>query len=88
MTHELKILPEYYEAVKCGKKNFELRKNDRNYFVGDTLLLRACESGHYLDTPPLTRFISYILTDCEEYGLMSGYAILGFRTESEERSRK
>jgi hypothetical protein len=31
MTHELKILPQYYEEVKAGNKNFELRKNDRDY---------------------------------------------------------
>ena len=41
MTHELEILPEYYEEVKCGHKNFELRKNDRDYIVHDTLRLRA-----------------------------------------------
>lgn len=29
--HELKILPEYFEAVVSGDKRFEIRKNDRNY---------------------------------------------------------
>lgn len=29
--HELKILPEYFEAVVSGNKRFEIRKNDRNY---------------------------------------------------------
>lgn len=38
MIHELKILPEYYEEVKCGNKNFELRKNDRDYKVYDDSL--------------------------------------------------
>ena len=27
--HEIKIAPEYYEAVAWGRKNFELRKDDR-----------------------------------------------------------
>ena len=78
MIHELKILPEYYEEVKCGTKNFELRKNDRDYKVYDVLRLRAWKDGQYLDKPPLERIISYILTDCKEYGLMDGYVILGF----------
>ena len=38
--HELKILPEYFKAQKAGKKNFEIRKNDRDYKVGDKLVLK------------------------------------------------
>lgn len=77
MTHELKILPEYYEEVKAGNKNFELRKNDRDYMVHDTIRLRAWD-GRYLDKAPLDRTIKYMLTNCPEYGLMDGYVILGF----------
>lgn len=40
MIHELKILPEYFDAVNCGKKNFEIRLNDRNYQKDDELILR------------------------------------------------
>ena len=39
MVHALKIYPEYYEAVKSGKKPFEVRKNDRDFKVGDILAL-------------------------------------------------
>lgn len=77
MLHELKILPEYYEEVKAGNKNFELRKNDRDYMVHDTIRLRAWD-GRYLDKAPLDRTIKYMLTNCPEYGLMDGYVILGF----------
>ena len=40
MTHVLKCWPEYYEAVIGGEKTFEVRKWDRPYRVGDTLLLK------------------------------------------------
>lgn len=40
MIHELKIWPEYFEAVKSGKKTFEIRKNDRNFKEGDILVLK------------------------------------------------
>ena len=35
MIHALKTLPEYFEAVLENKKTFELRKNDRDFKVGD-----------------------------------------------------
>lgn len=35
--HELKIKEEYFNAVIRGEKTFELRKNDRNYQVGDLI---------------------------------------------------
>lgn len=78
MTHELKILPQYYEEVKAGNKNFELHKNDRDYMEHDTVILKAWENGQYLDKEPLKRTIKYILMDSPEHGLMDGYVILGF----------
>lgn len=40
MTHELKIQPKYFRAILDGKKNFEIRKNDRGYKVGDKVVLK------------------------------------------------
>lgn len=40
MIHELKIIPQYFEAVVKGIKTFELRKNDRDYKVGKMKILK------------------------------------------------
>ncbi len=39
MNHELKIMPEYFEAVFRWIKPFEIRRNDRGFAVGDILRL-------------------------------------------------
>jgi hypothetical protein len=38
--HELKTWPEPFAAVRRGEKTHEYRVNDRNYAVGDVLVLR------------------------------------------------
>ncbi len=43
-THNLKLHDRYYDAVKYGFKRFEIRKNDRDFRVGDILVLtRICD---------------------------------------------
>lgn len=80
-THELKILPQYFQEVWDGKKNFELRRNDRDYKVGDILLLREYINGEYTGSF-LRVIVTYILKDCPEYGLDKDYCILSFRSHS------
>jgi hypothetical protein len=46
-THELKTQPDYFNAVSEGRKKFELRRNDRNFKIGDQIMLREwTESGY------------------------------------------
>jgi hypothetical protein len=40
MRHELKTWPQYFCRVKDGSKTFEVRKNDRGFQNGDTVILR------------------------------------------------
>jgi len=39
-THNLKTWPEPFAAVVAGEKRHEVRKDDRGFEVGDTLILR------------------------------------------------
>lgn len=73
--HELKIRPEFYLRVATGQKSFEIRKNDRDYQVGDVLILREWREGDgYIDySSPLRRQVVY----ASSYMQQPGYIVLG-----------
>ena len=75
-VHELKQQPRYFDCVVDGSKTFEVRKNDRDYKVGDYLLLREWSvAGLYSGRETLVK-ITYIL-DSPDY-CKEGYVVLGF----------
>lgn len=76
--HELKISPKYFDDVNKNKKRFELRKDDRDYKVGDLITLREYDNGQYTGREIKNIPIGYILRNVPEYGLREGYCILGF----------
>ena len=43
-THELKIKPEYFNKVRKGRKNAEVRFDDRGFMIGDQLVLKEWKS--------------------------------------------
>lgn len=73
-THELKILPKYFKDVVDGYKKFELRKNDRDFQIGDSLLLKEFDGDYTGDSVQVV--ITYIFQG-GEYGLDKDYVILG-----------
>lgn len=77
MIHELKTYPEYFKAVISGEKPFEIRKNDRNFKVGDYIALNeySKESG-YTGESALYE-ITYVMTDTEY--VKEGFAVLGIK---------
>lgn len=75
-THELKIKPQYFKDVISGLKTFEVRKNNRNFEVGDIITLREFENGKFTGKS-INVEIVYILND-EEY-CKESYVVLGFR---------
>lgn len=79
-THELKILPKWFEDVQEGRKNFEIRRNDRDFKEGDYLLLKEWDRGEYTGRE-ITRMIQYIYQGDGSYGLSDDYCILGIYSE-------
>lgn len=78
MTHELKILPRWFEDVAHQKKTFEIRKNDRNYQVGDTLVLKEWYRGRYTGRE-VKRKVSYIYYGDYVNGLSEDYVVMAIK---------
>lgn len=74
MIHQLKTTPPYFTDVTSGDKTFEVRRNDRNYKVGDFLELNEYTDGAETGRCCIVR-VCYIL-DTPEY-CKDGYVILG-----------
>ncbi|EPC4018137.1 ASCH/PUA domain-containing protein [Enterobacter kobei] len=74
VTHNLKIWPEYFSAVRDGLKRAELRWNDREYQAGDILDLCEWDPNEEAFTGD---FISVTVTHVAELSQwMPGYVLL------------
>lgn len=72
-----KILPEYFEKVKSGEKNFELRKDEDRIEPGNVILLEEWDGQGYTGRTEM-RIVTYVMRDASEYGLKEGYVIIGW----------
>lgn len=71
-VHKLKIEPQYYDALLLGIKTFEIRKNDRDFKVGDILKLSEYKDGYYTGGSHRAKII--YITD---YAQQEGYVVMG-----------
>lgn len=82
MTHALKTYPEYFKAIESGDKTFELRKDDRPFKVGDTILLQEYDPEKKTYTgKEISMAIGYILRDAVKFGLKAGFCIIGLKEQ-------
>ena len=87
-THELKIDSSVFWALAAGAKTWEIRKNDRDFQVGDTVILletRYTGVDMLHSSKPLiytgnkiTATITYILHG-PIYGLEEGWVIMSVK---------
>ena len=82
--HELKTDPDMFSMTISGVKNFEIRKDDRGFELGDLLILKETKfSGAAMGAgAPLvytgrqvSRFVNYILP-AGSYGLSPGWVVM------------
>lgn len=77
----LKLNAKYYDDVLTGKKPFEIRYDDRQYNVGDYLVMREWNNDkeEYTGRIMILR-ITYIST----YKQQPGYVVLGIKVYVED----
>lgn len=76
MTHELKCNSDFWPYYKTGAKNSSMRKNDRNYAVGDVLILRLWKDDRFIINEIVVRKITHIVNDFDFKEMPDGYCIL------------
>ncbi|MFN2747919.1 MULTISPECIES: DUF3850 domain-containing protein [Bacillus] len=78
VTHHLKISPPYFKAVEDGRKNFEIRKNDRGFREGNSLCLHEWEDDVFTG-----QSVDVLITYVTDYMQKSGYVVLGTKKKAE-----
>jgi len=81
-THKLKILPEYFNKVVEGTKTFEVRLNDRDFKIGDCLVLKEWNNGEYTNRE-YNATVTYILDSKSGY-VSKGYVIMAIKKYGED----
>lgn len=77
-VHHIKTWTPFFKEVKTGVKSFEVRFNDRDYKVGDTLILDDFDPDKQMYTGDWTaKLITYKLDDPRF--VKEGYVILGMK---------
>lgn len=88
-THELKTWPEPFQALLEGHKTHEIRScEDRDFEVGDELLLREWEPANRSYTSrEVTVEVTYV-TPAEQWGLPSNLCVLSVQLKSNRGTRR
>lgn len=78
-NHELKTWPKHFEEVFMGRKTFEIRKNDRDFKVGDYVHLHEYDPAiKEYSGRRMARRITHILHG-PGFGIEEGYSILSIQ---------
>lgn len=75
-VHKLKTWPLFFYAVSSGAKNFEIRKNDRDFKEGDVLILQCWDpSTKEYNGQEVARTVSYL----SSFEQQPGYVVMGLK---------
>lgn len=78
MEHSIKIQKQYFDSMLKLQKTFEIRKNDRNYQINDTLILKEIDENKVYTGRELIVKVTYIYKS-PIHGLKLGYCIMAVR---------
>lgn len=74
--HEIKTWPDYYFRIFAGSKKFEVRKNDRDYQIGDILYLREYDPAvNDYTGREMYCSVTYIIHG-GSFGIEEGYCVM------------
>lgn len=85
MNHRLKTRADFWDAVQSGQKRFEVRKNDRNFQVGDIVYLVRLDDRlgrEHMETGMVIRFKVGFILHGGQFGIEPGYCVLQLDQES------
>jgi hypothetical protein len=86
--HVLKCWSSPFEAMRAGRKTFEYRLNDRDFQVGDRLLLQEYEpEARVLTGESLAMRVVYLLAG-GAFGVPEGYCVMGVEPWKTEAARE
>ncbi len=86
-VHDIKILPDFADAILDGDKTFEIRENDRGYQRGDGIRFTVTIPGKIADDHPINKKLFEITYVINGWGLKNGCVAFAFR-ESEDGVRE
>lgn len=74
-VHDIKCDTGPFWLMYRGKKPFDIRQNDRNYQIGDILIIREHdrETGNYIGP----YIVALVLSTLVGYGIEDGYIAMG-----------
>lgn len=84
MIHRIRLLETFADAVLDGRKNFEVRENDRGYQRGDLVeFLVVNKLGNRVNHPLNSKLfeITYVLSG---WGIKDGWVVFGISRTSDE----
>ncbi|MFS0784759.1 ASCH/PUA domain-containing protein [Bacillus sp. 1P06AnD] len=76
VVHRLKTWPEYFLAVCKQQKQFEIRENDRDFKVGDILMLQEYDPNNKEFTG---RVVDRKITYITDFAQQDGYVVMGMK---------
>ena len=87
-THDLKLHKRWFNDVANGIKTFEIRKDDRGYKVGDSLILREWEEIIGYSSFAVLAEVTYIIRHKDfSAGINEGYCVMGIKVTDVVKTR-